>query len=78
MNLVSHVLREMKERLPCLHLLHIYNQGMTSNKKVYDVLNTLNIMEDLALYSPVLCGTIPIRIDTLQSDLDIVMEVHNF
>ncbi len=35
-------------------------------------------MEDLALYSPVLCGTIPIRIDTLQSDLDIVMEVHNF
>jgi hypothetical protein len=35
-------------------------------------------MEDLILYSPVLCGTIPIRIDTLQSDLDIVMEVHNF
>ena len=35
-------------------------------------------MEELALYSPVLCGTIPIRMDTLQSDLDIVMEVHNF
>ena len=35
-------------------------------------------MEDLALYNPVLCGTIPIRIDTPQSDLDIVMEVYNF
>ena len=35
-------------------------------------------MEGLALYNPVLCGTIPIRIDTSQSDLDIVMEVYNF
>ncbi|MDF9557632.1 DUF4269 domain-containing protein [Bacillus tropicus] len=52
--------------------------GNEKQQKVYDVLNKLNIMEDLALYSPVLCGTIPIRIDTLQSDLDIVMEVHNF
>ncbi|WP_157349658.1 DUF4269 domain-containing protein [Bacillus sp. EE-W1] len=52
--------------------------GNEKQQKVYDVLNKLNIMEDLLLYSPVLCGTIPIRIDTLQSDLDIVMEVHNF
>ncbi|MCU4852444.1 DUF4269 domain-containing protein [Bacillus paranthracis] len=52
--------------------------GNDKQQKVYDVLNKLNIMEDLALYSPILCGTIPIRIDTLQSDLDIVMEVHNF
>lgn len=52
--------------------------GNEKQQKVYDVLNKLNIMEDLTLYSPVLCGTIPIRIDTLRSDLDIVMEVHNF
>lgn len=52
--------------------------GNGKQQKVYDVLNKLNIMEDLTLYSPILCGTIPIRIDTLQSDLDIVMEVHNF
>ena len=52
--------------------------GNEKQQKVYDVLNKLNIMEDLTLYSPVLCGTIPIRIDTIQSDLDIVMEVHNF
>ena len=52
--------------------------GNDKQQKVYDVLNKLNIMEGLALYNPVLCGTIPIRIDTSQSDLDIVMEVYNF
>lgn len=52
--------------------------GNDKQQKVYEVINKLNIMEDLALYSPVLCGTIPIRIDTLHSDLDIVMEVHNY
>lgn len=52
--------------------------GNEKQQKIYDVLNSLNIMEDLALYNPVLCGTIPIRIDTPQSDLDIVMEVYNF
>ena len=51
--------------------------GNDKQQKVYDVLNKLNIMEELALYSPFF-GTIPIRMDTLQSDLDIVMEVHNF
>ena len=35
-------------------------------------------MEDLALYNPVLSWDNPIRIDTPQSDLDIVMEVYNF
>lgn len=35
-------------------------------------------MDILASYHPVLCGTIPISIDINNSDLDIVMEVHNF
>ncbi|WP_088291849.1 DUF4269 domain-containing protein [Bacillus mycoides] len=52
--------------------------GNDKQQKVYEVMNKLNIMTDLALYSPVLCGTIPIRIDTLHSDLDIVMEVHDY
>lgn len=52
--------------------------GNDKQQKVYEVMNKLNIMADLALYSPVLCGTIPIRIDTLHSDLDIVMEVHDY
>lgn len=52
--------------------------GNDKQQKVYEVMNKLNIMADLALYSPVLCGTIPIRIDTFHSDLDIVMEVHDY
>lgn len=35
--------------------------GNEKQQKIYDVLNSLNIMEDLALYNPVLCGTIPIN-----------------
>lgn len=52
--------------------------GNDKQQKVYDVLNKLNIMEDLALYSPILLRDNTYKIDTLQSDLDIVMEVHNF
>lgn len=33
--------------------------GNDKQQKVYEVMNKLNIMADLALYSPVLCGTIP-------------------
>ncbi len=35
-------------------------------------------MEELSLYTPVLCGTLPIEIDIDGSDLDIIMEVHDF
>lgn len=35
-------------------------------------------MRDLAPYSPVLCGTIPISINVEGSDLDIIMEVYDF
>ena len=67
----------MKERL-YVYIYYIFTIG-NEKQQIYDVLNSLNIMEDLALYNPVLCGTIPIRIDTPQSDfLDIVMEVYNF
>ncbi|KFN04213.1 DUF4269 domain-containing protein [Bacillus clarus] len=52
--------------------------GNEKQQKVYDSIDKIKIMEDLALYTPVLCGTVPIRIDTVHSDLDIVMEVHNF
>jgi hypothetical protein len=38
----------------------------------------LNIINDLSKYKPTLCGTIPISIDIQGSDLDIIMEVHDF
>ncbi|MCM3625969.1 DUF4269 domain-containing protein [Paenibacillus glycanilyticus] len=43
----------------------------------HEAIEKLGIMQDLAEYTPVLCGTIPIAIDVEGSDLDIVMEVHD-
>ena len=54
-------------------------QGMKKgNKKQRDVYNTIKelcIFDELSIYKPVLCGTIPIGIDLDSSDLDIVMDV---
>ncbi|ACT02106.1 DUF4269 domain-containing protein [Paenibacillus sp. JDR-2] len=47
------------------------------NQRAYEVLDKLGIMRDLAEYTPVLCGTIPIAIDVEGSDLDIAMEVRD-
>ncbi|WP_127499241.1 DUF4269 domain-containing protein [Paenibacillus glycanilyticus] len=47
------------------------------NQRAYEVVDRLGIMRDLAAYTPVLCGTIPIAIDVEGSDLDIAMEVYD-
>ncbi|WP_050613911.1 DUF4269 domain-containing protein [Bacillus testis] len=44
----------------------------------YKAIKNLGIMESLAEYNPVLCGTIPIGIDIAGSDLDLIMEVSDF
>ncbi|WP_152656658.1 DUF4269 domain-containing protein [Oceanobacillus sp. CFH 90083] len=51
--------------------------GNEKQRKAYKVINQMNIMEDLKIYSPSLCGTVPLGIDTASSDLDIIMEVHD-
>lgn len=52
--------------------------GNPKQQLAYRAICELRIPEELALYTPVLCGTIPIEIDTDQSDLDVIMEVHDF
>lgn len=52
--------------------------GNPKQQLAYRVIGELRIPEELAAYTPVLCGTIPIEIDTDQSDLDVIMEVHDF
>ncbi|MFD1416676.1 DUF4269 domain-containing protein [Oceanobacillus jeddahense] len=51
--------------------------GNEKQRKVYNMIDQLLIMKDLQSYSPTLCGTIPLGIDTASSDLDIIMEVHH-
>lgn len=53
----------------------------TGNKKqqeAYAAIRQLGILKQLKSYTPVLCGTLPIGIDITGSDLDIIMEVHDF
>jgi hypothetical protein len=52
-------------------------QGNERQKAAYHVLNKLRIFEDLADYSPVLVGTIPLGIDIPSSDLDILLEAQD-
>jgi hypothetical protein len=52
-------------------------KGNERQKAAYHALKTLRIFEDLAEYSPVLVGTIPIGIDIESSDLDILLEARD-
>lgn len=52
--------------------------GSEVQQAAYHVLQKYHVMEILSPYTPVLTGTIPIDIDTQDSDLDIICEVHDF
>jgi hypothetical protein len=52
--------------------------GNEFQRRAFNIINELGILNDLAKYNPVLCGTVPIEINVEGSDLDIVMEVHDF
>lgn len=46
--------------------------GTDKQRRAYRTLSENNIFEKLQLFSPILTGTIPINIDTEESDLDII------
>jgi len=52
--------------------------GNEKQRRVHAALEALDIVNRLSPYTPVLCGTIPIAIDVAGSDLDLIMEVHDF
>ena len=58
--------------------LRYLENGTMKQKEVYQFLRDLGVMNTLAEYSPVLCGTIPLGIDVENSDLDIILEVKDF
>lgn len=47
-------------------------------KKTYDIITDIGILEILEKYNPILVGTIPIDIDIDKSDIDIACEVYDF
>jgi hypothetical protein len=53
-------------------------KGNTKQRKSYDILSKINIFNILSEFNPILVGTIPIKIDIENSDLDIICEVKDF
>lgn len=51
--------------------------GTARQREAYELLTPHNIFEKLAGFSPVLTGTIPLNIDTAESDLDIICHYHD-
>lgn len=59
-------------------MLSYLKSGNGIQRRAHDAIAELNLFRDLAGYTPVLCGTVPIAIDVAGSDLDVIMEVHDF
>jgi Domain of unknown function (DUF4269) len=49
--------------------------GNAKQRKVYELINELDILNFLKRYNPIIVGTIPIEIDLPESDIDIICEV---
>lgn len=52
-------------------------KGNEIQKKAYKAISKLNIFEILKDYDPILVGTVPIEIDIVGSDLDIICKVYD-
>jgi hypothetical protein len=52
--------------------------GDDTQKKAYQTITRLSIMQLLKPYQPTLTGTIPLRLNIQDSDLDIICEVKDF
>ncbi len=59
------------------HDLSYLGRGTIRQKAAWEAIQQTNIMEVLSDYHPVLAGTIPLDIDVVQSDLDIICESHD-
>ncbi|SHG61367.1 DUF4269 domain-containing protein [Ornithinibacillus halophilus] len=53
-------------------------KGNKGQRKAYHAISRLGIIDSLSDYDPILCGTLPIGINSKNSDLDIIMEVQDF
>jgi hypothetical protein len=59
-------------------LYELMKTGSMKQQAACEAIESLNVMNELHHYHPLVCGTIPIGIDISTSDLDIIMEVKDF
>ncbi|WP_276310221.1 DUF4269 domain-containing protein [Bacillus salacetis] len=59
-------------------LIAMMKTGTAKQQCAWKTIDSLGILKDMIEYHPTVCGTIPIGIDTHESDIDIIMEVNDF
>ncbi|GAA0452242.1 DUF4269 domain-containing protein [Alkalibacillus silvisoli] len=52
--------------------------GTKKQRQAFHAIQELNLLNDFTQYNPVVCGTIPLQIDIDSSDLDVILNVHDF
>lgn len=67
----------LSRRVMMFNNINYLKKGNEKQKRAYEAIEVLGVMEQLSEYDPTLCGTLPIEIDIADSDLDIIMEVHD-
>ncbi|WP_010095541.1 DUF4269 domain-containing protein [Ornithinibacillus scapharcae] len=60
-----------------LDSMKMLRNGNDKQLAAFRAIQDLNILVELNKYSPVICGTIPLGVDTDESDIDVIMEVHD-
>lgn len=60
------------------YALDSLSKGTAVQRSASQCLSDLRIMQSLEAYTPVVCGTIPLRIDIAGSDIDIICEADDF
>lgn len=52
-------------------------RGSEKQQQAFNALSAIGIFSNLAAFTPVLAGTVPLGIDTYESDLDILCQYHD-
>ncbi|NIK12002.1 DUF4269 domain-containing protein [Alkalibacillus almallahensis] len=52
-------------------------KGSPYQRRAYEAIQKLGVLDELASYDPIVCGTIPLNVHDGDSDLDIIFYVHD-
>ncbi|WP_242517760.1 DUF4269 domain-containing protein [Halobacillus sp. GSS1] len=59
------------------HLYERMKSGSSKQRRAYEAIERLGILNQYRSFQPVLCGTVPIGVYVENSDLDIIMEAYH-
>ncbi|MYL70436.1 DUF4269 domain-containing protein [Halobacillus litoralis] len=59
------------------HLYERMKNGSAKQRRAYEAIERLGILSQYRSFQPVVCGTVPIGVYVVNSDLDIIMEAYH-